>query len=324
MQSIIIGNPGQNVQNSKIKLPSMQNNVAFRSNENSSIASSQKSDEFVSKNPQKKSQQPLLVVGSLLALGIVSVFSYKHFKPKTASALPKEAPKSNLSVKNEIKTTLDKPPTAEKPKDETNISLENVTEEIPKDETNIVLEKVTSENVESNFQKACLYLKTEQTPEAIKQFEKILDAYPADYESHIGVGLAYKKNKNYEKALEHYNDAIKFGVDGQNHKAYYNRCGLYWEMGCPEKAIEDISIAGRLDPNDSDYNKTKRQIVETPAWGIHLKYIDKVKKDPNNFDLFAARGLAYAKAGYNRQALEDIDKSISLNPTPEIPVYFAS
>ena len=93
-------------------------------------------------------------------------------------------------------------------------------------------------------------------------------------------GLTYQNRRNYEKALEHYTEALR--LNPQLAGAYNNRGNVYNSMGEHDCAIRDFIKAIQLRPDFADaYNN---------------------------------RGNAYDKRGDSDRAIEDFTKAIQLKP----------
>lgn len=103
-------------------------------------------------------------------------------------------------------------------------------------------------------------------------------------------GVECYRNGQYQKAIEHFTNAIEtLNASGQVINPlylqwfYYNRGISYTEVGDYRRAIEDLSVAQRLNPTDGDtYNE---------------------------------RGFAYIQAGDIESAIADFLRAIKINPT---------
>lgn len=126
-------------------------------------------------------------------------------------------------------------------------------------------------------------------------------------------GLELKRKGLYEEALDNYNKAIELEPN-KNPKLYNNRAHLYWQMVYPEKAFQDIDKALQLNPSDIDFQKTKQEMLKTSSGKIHSHFEPLLRANPKNPNLLEERALAYTKNGCYKQALEDINQAITLNP----------
>jgi tetratricopeptide (TPR) repeat protein len=99
--------------------------------------------------------------------------------------------------------------------------------------------------------------------------------------------LLYKKEKNYEKALELYTKAVQINV--ADHESYNNRGNIYFELNKNEQAI-------------AEYDKA-------------------ISHKPDFYRAYDNRGAARARLGQFDLAYRDFEKAISLNPAYEKPYY---
>jgi len=129
-------------------------------------------------------------------------------------------------------------------------------------------------------------------------------------EDYLKQGNEFFKKGEFEKAIVHYTEAIRFNRDYAS--AYYNRSKAYEKKGDYEKAREDYDQAIYLNP---DYAKED-------SGGKKTNKSSKAEKIKEHFD----RGQAYY---YNDEiydlalAIEELTKAIKLDPeAPDIaPIY---
>ena len=62
---------------------------------------------------------------------------------------------------------------------------------------------------EINFNLGLAYMGDGDVARAIKQFERALELNPRDYQTNVYLGLAHQTAKNYQKARDYFNSAIK-------------------------------------------------------------------------------------------------------------------
>jgi tetratricopeptide (TPR) repeat protein len=123
-------------------------------------------------------------------------------------------------------------------------------------------------------------------------------------------------------------------------EAFYNRGVAYTNEGQPDRAIEDLDQAIRLNPNDAmafnsrgnaHFSKGGNMARENgmclgayrPASCASAiaqydraieDYDQAIRLNPNNALAFFSRGRAYANKGQLDRAIEDYDRAIRLNP----------
>lgn len=85
------------------------------------------------------------------------------------------------------------------------------------------------------------------------------DCYGCDFPA--GVRYAWSNNKEFDKAIADYNDAIR--LDPKDSDAYYFR-GLIWTMkGEYDKSIANFDETIRLNPKDADAYFYRGHVWET-------------------------------------------------------------
>lgn len=173
-------------------------------------------------------------------------------------------------------------------------------------------------------------------------------------------GMQYKANKEQEKALSDYSDAIRYSMGATT--ALEKRCDLLNTMGRYEEALADID---EMMKSHREYNMNpaelynKRAVLYTNKGDIKnaindydmtlfyakgfvgvyeqrgslylnlgnseqaLKdFNEYVKAYPKDAKAYELRGAAYANTGNDKKALEDLNYSISLNPKSEQAYHF--
>jgi len=148
-------------------------------------------------------------------------------------------------------------------------------------------------------------------------WSSVLENYPETAVAYADRGLDYYENKEYDKALSDFNNAIKY-KEG-NHDAYNSRGLVYKMKGKYDLAISDFKKSYALDPE-----------YFIAAFNCGLTYIDAnkpdsaiyyfkiaIKSDPQNAEYYYSLGIAY-DAGKNTQAaIESYSKAIELKPNHE-------
>ncbi|MFN8284920.1 MAG: tetratricopeptide repeat protein [Chitinophagales bacterium] len=136
---------------------------------------------------------------------------------------------------------------------------------------------------------ACVELK--RYDEAKKYFTALLSDTASDYKAWFGLGLIESDNKKYNNALDYYTKSIKKKNDFT--KAYAERANLYLNaFDDIENALSDLNKAIDFEKDDTGYVKLTSYLL---------------------------RSTCYASLGFNRLALNDINKVIAYNPRAELP-----
>ena len=161
-------------------------------------------------------------------------------------------------------------------------------------------------------------------------------------------GLIYQNRRNYEKAVEHYAEALR--LNPQLAEAYNNRGNVYNSMGEHDCAITDFNKAIQLKPDYADaYNNRGNaydkkgdsdRAIENFTKAIQLKpdlveayynlggayfnkddfdravggYTKAINLKPDYTEAYYNRGVAYHNKGEVDLAIGEYTKAINLNP----------
>ena len=79
-------------------------------------------------------------------------------------------------------------------------------------------------------------LKESLTPQAIENFEKIIDMQPGNNYALVGIGDAYRKEKRYKEAVEYYRDCLRYHPG--NNYALFGLADCYKALGQFNHAID--------------------------------------------------------------------------------------
>ena len=147
----------------------------------------------------------------------------------------------------------------------------------------------------------------------------------ADVYTHFCRGIAYRnrgnevtdikeKQKEYEKAINHYTKAIELKSDFP--EAYYNRGNAYSEIGALDLAIGDYNIALALNPNDFEYYNNRGNVYAKKGdFDKAIKdYDTTIHLNSNYMEAYNNRGITYAEKGDFDKAIKDYRKAIELDP----------
>ena len=154
-------------------------------------------------------------------------------------------------------------------------------------------------------------------------------------EDYLKQGNEFFKKGDFDKAIVHYTEAIRFNRDYAS--AFYNRSKAYEKKGDYEKAREDYDQAIYLNPDYADESggrKDSKMATKNDKANEHfqrgLDYYDvenldqaieefdkAIKIDPKAFNvssMYYGRGLAYHDRGDFKQAIKDFTKCIEQCP----------
>ena len=131
--------------------------------------------------------------------------------------------------------------------------------------------------------------------------------------AYISRGLLYKRENNYDKALEMYSNAILINANSAD--AFINRGNIYFNLKQFEKAIDDYNSCIKIESN--------RQLAyenRGTAYGSQGKYelaISDLSKaitlDPKTDNGYVNRGVFYQLSGHHTEAIMDFYKQMEVN-----------
>jgi Flp pilus assembly protein TadD len=84
--------------------------------------------------------------------------------------------------------------------------------------------------------------------EAVAVFEEVLESHPQDAQAHAGLGAAYLRSQQYEKALGPLKKAVELDPNGP--RARLNLAMTYENMDRIEDSLREYEEFVRLAPND--------------------------------------------------------------------------
>jgi tetratricopeptide (TPR) repeat protein len=159
--------------------------------------------------------------------------------------------------------------------------------------------------------KQCGYWKN-----SIEICNHVLRTTKNNFVAHINLGSALFDEGNTEKAIAHYNEAIRIKPDLI---LSYNKRGVaYAKLGRYQKAFEDLNLAVSLKPDYAEAYYNRGTIYN--KLGLYQKAVDDLSEaillKPDNIAAYFNRGGAYINLGRYQPAIDDLSKVISLSPAP--------
>ena len=132
--------------------------------------------------------------------------------------------------------------------------------------------------------------------------------------AYLNRGVAKGDIGDYSGAIDDYTIAIKLDPNYAN--AYYNRGVAKGEIGDYSGAIDDYTIAIKLDPNYANayYNRGVNKNNKGDYSGAIDDYTNAIKLDPNYAFAYNNRGDSKQKIGDYVGAINDFTYAIKLDP----------
>jgi Flp pilus assembly protein TadD len=126
---------------------------------------------------------------------------------------------------------------------------------------------------------------------------------PADAESYSERGSEYLANREWDKAIADFNEAIRLDPEGSS--GYYSRGLCYEAKGDYDRAIEDFNEAIRRSPdNPSDYESRGETYLKKGDYDKAIEdFNEAIRKrkeffpDDPQHEAYTLRGIAYAAKG---------------------------
>ena len=146
-------------------------------------------------------------------------------------------------------------------------------------------------------------------------FQKAISVYPAYHDAYGQLGLAYYRDKNYEKALENYNLAIKYKP---NFPLVYSNMGIiFFENGDLAKAKECYLNAVKYDPRmvDALRNLGVVYALEKNFREAIKNFSEALKYAPDDPTMNFYLGSAYRDSGREDLGKPYLEKAYQLNPS---------
>ena len=156
----------------------------------------------------------------------------------------------------------------------------------------------------------CVYWKN-----SITLFSRTLQVTKNNYIAHNHLASALQKKRNFEKAIYHYNEAIR--IEPTYSQAYYNRGTTYYILGRKQLALDDFKKAIRTTPKSpkfvSVYNNIGVTYYDIGQYQLAIENFDEATRiKPDYADAFNNRAFVYLNTGNIESACRDAKKACEL------------
>jgi len=165
------------------------------------------------------------------------------------------------------------------------------------------------------------YLKNKDYDKAIEEINEAVRLDPNYAQAYSGRGYAYEMKDQYDRAIDDYNEAIR--LDPNCSEAYMFRGSACLKKGQYDYAIRDCNEAIKLNPNNTALayaylNRGDAYIKKGQYDQAINDYSEIIKLKPDDAVAFFIRGDAYSKKGRYDQAIKDFEKALSIDPNSEL------
>jgi serine protease Do len=159
---------------------------------------------------------------------------------------------------------------------------------------------------------------TGEHKEAISELKTILDEKPDDALALNTLGIISFLIDNKSDAMDYFNTTIeKNPIDPLG---FVNRAAMYEKQGEKDLAIEDVSSAINLIPNQSDYYlfRARLYISQEEYSKARTDLNEGLKYDRNNAYLYYSRAIANAFSGNRSAAIDDVRTAFRLSTDADL------
>ncbi|MBI5195342.1 MAG: tetratricopeptide repeat protein, partial [Nitrospirae bacterium] len=143
----------------------------------------------------------------------------------------------------------------------------------------------------------------------------VVSKSPNKARGYNGIGIAYKKLKQYAKAIEQFQNAAR--LDSKNAEAHYNLGNTYKDLGLIDNAVSEYQTALTIDPYIAEIHFSFANVLKNKGLidGAIEHYKIAIKLQP---DFTAAHNyLGFAYYYYKRQineAMEEYQVALKQDP----------
>ena len=168
-------------------------------------------------------------------------------------------------------------------------------------------------NVDYLNSRAQIYFEQFQYELADADAKKITELEPGNPLGWLCLGRNADARKDYDKAIEHYNYAVK--LDNSNAQSYSLRAYTYINQKRWSEATDDVVSAFSIDITDGGALDCVNTLADSASVVLCSKMKIQTKKDPNNSLWPFIIGATYEKRGNMTEALEFFNKSFDIEPS---------
>ena len=151
--------------------------------------------------------------------------------------------------------------------------------------------------------------------EAEKKFKEILQVEPEHFQSHVQLGMLYKKQERYRDAVVEFKKALTIQPNSLAHK---NLGIIYSKLGENRKAVKEFEAAIKINPNLENIHYLLGKILFHNKLENHQRVIEEFKKalkaNPQRWEASFALGLVYKSQKLYREAIPFFEEVVALKP----------
>lgn len=129
----------------------------------------------------------------------------------------------------------------------------------------------------------------------------------------IALGNTYLKEKNYDKALTYYQNAI---AKSPNYiESYNNSAGILMLKKEYDKVLDILEKGLEIEENNNELLFKKGQTLFVKEdYEVAIKVFDQLKEDAKYFEVYRFIGLSYLKLDNKKEALKNLKEYVKIAP----------
>ena len=172
--------------------------------------------------------------------------------------------------------------------------------------------------------------KTDNAKEKDKYYQKAVEhcnnaiqLMPEFTLAYNGRGLAYLSKGDFDKAIDDFSKAIQ--LNPRSVQAYNGRSAAYRALEEYDKAIDDSKKAIRLNPDDASvYHMLGLAYFFNDEFNNAITSLNEaIRLNPNDVLAYRHRGLSYRAKGDFDKTITDLSKEIKIGPADALAYYIS-
>jgi tetratricopeptide (TPR) repeat protein len=148
---------------------------------------------------------------------------------------------------------------------------------------------------------------------AIKQFAIVLEQYPENYPSNLGMGISLRETGHPDSALLYFDHAIKIQPTAE---AYLNRAVLFYTLKANAKGERDEQTASRIQAVSARiYELRGYCLLQRKDYPKAIKMLDSaISMDKNSYKSYVNKASALSNLNRYPEAINTLNQVIQLKP----------
>jgi len=178
--------------------------------------------------------------------------------------------------------------------------------------------RLTPADYDAEYTLGLAFLKRREVAQAKQLYERMVERLGNRPQLRVLIGRAYRETGFLQESIEEFKKAIALDPRFPRVHSYLGLTYLYKDGAARlSEAAKEFKIELAANPNEffANYYLGILYVIER-QWDAAIGLLEKASRmQPNNPDPYFHLGQAYQGAGKHEQAIEVLEKSISLNPS---------